>query len=82
MTCPSGGAIPFSGTQHWTIDVDGNGKFNVTHAVHNGNGAKVKITGEFGEKKGKATLKGTFKLTNLSSCPSGTGKLNYNARQI
>ena len=81
LSCPAGGYIPYAGAQHWTIDVNRRGKFHETHAVHNGGGAKVTITGKFGRKNGKATLAGTFSLKNVSSCPSGTGTLPYNARK-
>jgi opacity protein-like surface antigen len=83
VSCPTGGATPFYGVQkQWTGTVNGQGKFDETHPVKNGNGAIVHITGTFGEKKGKATLKGTFQLKKLPSCPAGTGKLPYNARQL
>ena len=79
LTCPGGGYIPYFGVQHWTVDVN-DGKFSKTHAVHNGGGAKVKITGKFSVKNGNKRLAGTFKLTNLTSCPSGTGKLAYKSK--
>jgi opacity protein-like surface antigen len=83
VACPTGGATPFYGVQkQWTGTVNDKGKFNETHPVKNGSGATVHITGTFGQKNGKATLKGTFQLKNLPSCPAGTGKLDYNARQI
>src|SRR3954452_10763096 len=79
LSCPTGGAIPYAGVQKWTVNVN-DGKFSTTQPVKNESGATVHITGVFGEKKGKATLKGIFKLKHPPGCPAGTGKLNYNAR--
>ena len=81
LSCPSGGFLPFAGVQKWTGDVNAKGKFNETHPVKNESGATVTITGTFGRKNGKATLKGTFQLKNVPGCSAGTGKLSYNARQ-
>jgi hypothetical protein len=82
LSCPSGGAILFRGVQKWTAQVDDKGTFNTTQPVKNASGAKVKLTGTFGRKNGKATLKGTFQLKNLPECPAGTGKLAYKGRQL
>lgn len=81
LACPGGGFIPFAGVQKWTTDVNGKGKFNTSQPVKNESGATVKLTGTFGRKNGKATLKGTFQLKNVPGCAGGTGKLSYNARQ-
>jgi len=77
LSCPSGGFIPFTGTQHWQVAVNDKGKFSKTHAVKNGNGSTVTITGEFTRKNGKVHVAGTFQLKNVPGCTSGTGKLPY-----
>jgi opacity protein-like surface antigen len=83
LICPNtGGAIPFAGVQKWTVNVNDAGKFSTTQPVKNGSGATVTLTGTFGERRGKATLKGTFQLKKLPGCPGGTGKLNYNGRSF
>jgi hypothetical protein len=79
LSCPSGGFIPFTGVQHWSASVDDKLKFNKTHAVQKGSGGEtVKITGKFTKVgKHKYKLAGTFKLTQVPGCASGTGKLTY-----
>ena len=77
LLCPTGSYIPYPGVQHWNTKVNKRGKFHNTHAVKNGGGASVTIAGKFTRKHGKVHVAGTFKLTNLPSCPGGTGKLDW-----
>jgi hypothetical protein len=79
LSCPSGGFVPFTGVQHWKASVDDKLKFNKTHAVEKGSkGETVKITGKFTKVgKHKYTIAGTFKLSGVPGCSSGTGKLNW-----
>lgn len=81
LNCPSGGYIPFTGVQHWKARVDKKLKFSKTHTVDKGSGGEtVKITGKFKKVgKHKYTLAGTFKLTKVPGCASGTGKLTYSS---
>jgi hypothetical protein len=77
LSCPAGGFIPFTGTQHWKAGVNRHGKFSKAHAVKNGNGSTVTFTGKFTKKKGKVHVAGTFQLKNVPGCTSGTDKLQY-----
>lgn len=71
-----GNPSPFAGVQHWSVDVNANGRFHKTHLIqHAAAGSKVRITGKF--INGNTGLRGTFELLPTPGCPGGTGTLKY-----